>query len=296
LGDSSPKAAIAAYTMALELDDLCDGTRKTRARLYAETGQGEKALSELLAIHYPDLKGKPTLKEYMGLIKEFSWAFKLLPAQYKTKEFCYAALKLNSAVCRYIPKKYKTTELGFEVVKQNVFVCDDIPKKSITAELCLAAVRHDGWVIDFIPKEFITAELCMAAIEQGYDGAIEYMPEAKKTVDLYLESVQDWTTLFNRAPEKLKPDLARALVQKNGLFLDYVPEEFITAELCMEAVKQTPLALDLVPEQYKTEELCFAIIRQDGKSIKYIPQSFITTELYLEAEKTNNPDQIFFEY
>jgi hypothetical protein len=251
LGMDKPKEAIAAYTKAMELDPLCDGAQKSRALLYAKTGQRKKALYELLAVHYPGLKGKPTLKQYLGLIKKCSWAFKLLPAQYKTEGFCYAAVKLNSAVFDYIPKKYKTTELGFEVVKKDVFDCRNIPKKCITAELCLAAVRQDGWVIDYIPKEFITAELCMAAIKRGYDDAIEYVPEAIRTVDLYLESVKDYTTLFNRVPEKLKPDLALALVRKNGLFLDYVPEKFMTAELCLEAVKQTPLALDLVPEQYK---------------------------------------------
>ena len=63
--------------------------------------------------------------------------------------------------------------------------------------------------------------------------AINFVPEAHKTYELYL-----------------------AAVQCNGWLLLYVPEEFKTFEVYLAAVQHSGFSIQLVPEEFRTEELC----------------------------------------
>ena len=47
------------------------------------------------------------------------------------------------------------------------------------------------------------------------------------------------------------------IVKKDGYFLYYVPEKYITEELCKIAVHENGFTLTFVPEKYKTEEILF---------------------------------------
>jgi hypothetical protein len=80
-----------------------------------------------------------------------------------------------------------------------------------------------------------------------------------------------------------------------GTVLQYVPEEFKTAELCLAAVKNEGSALEFVPEALKSEEICHAAIYYGhqagmgmgrivyGSALKYVPQNLRTHEICLTA-------------
>lgn len=65
----------------------------------------------------------------------------------------------------------------------------------------------------------------------------------------------------------------------------FMPEEFKTAEVCLEAVKQSGTNLIFVPEALKTAELCTEAVKQDGGALEYVPETLKTAELCIEAIK-----------
>jgi len=51
-----------------------------------------------------------------------------------------------------------------------------------------------------------------------------------------------------------------------------VPDEFKTAEMCLEAVKKHGTALYDVPEALKTAEVCLEAVKKDGWALKCVPK------------------------
>ena len=78
---------------------------------------------------------------------------------------------------------------------------------------------------------------------------------------------------------------------KDGMALEFVPENLKTVELCLEAVKQDGWALRYVPwgqlnlNDPAMAEMCLAAVKEDGSLLKYVPENFKTVELWLEAVK-----------
>jgi hypothetical protein len=76
-----------------------------------------------------------------------------------------------------------------------------------------------------------------------------------------------------------------AKVQADGSMLRYVPEEFKTLQMCLEAVRRDGYgsAFMYVPDNHKTPELCLMAVRQSGFALKRVPEKYKTAELCLEA-------------
>jgi len=85
----------------------------------------------------------------------------------------------------------------------------------------------------------------------------------------------------------MKPEFFLAIVKRYKDALELVPEDFKTAELCLEAVKQNGYALQYVPENLKTTELCLEAVKKDGQSLIDVPILLQTAELCLDAVKQN---------
>jgi hypothetical protein len=78
-------------------------------------------------------------------------------------------------------------------------------------------------------------------------------------------------------------------VKQNGYALEYVPDEFKTAEMYLEAVKQdSRYTLQYVPDELKTAELCLIAVKEDGMALESVPSKLKTAELCLEAVKRND--------
>ena len=113
------------------------------------------------------------------------------------------------------------------------------------------------------------------------------------------------------------PEEALALVKQNPNALQIVPQEFITAEMCLiavtycgslllcvpealktpeicrAAVKETGLALECVPDELKTLALCLNAVQNIGIAIEYVPEKLKTLELCLAAARNAWSGNVF---
>lgn len=83
-------------------------------------------------------------------------------------------------------------------------------------------------------------------------------------------------------------------VQKDGMALDSVPNEFKDEEMCKLAVTKNGFALSQVPKQLRTYDLCLQSVSGDGSNgsaIDFIPEEFKTKEILLQAV-LQKPDMI----
>ena len=55
-----------------------------------------------------------------------------------------------------------------------------------------------------------------------------------------------------------------AAFQQDTMALEYIPEKFLTGEICLAAVQQNRWALQFVPEKFLTGEICLAAVQHYG--------------------------------
>lgn len=65
---------------------------------------------------------------------------------------------------------------------------------------------------------------------------------------------------------------------KNTWTLKYLPERFITAEMCRQAVTENGRSLLSVPFSFLTKELCSLAV-ENGCPVRNVPKEFLTEEM-----------------
>lgn len=96
--------------------------------------------------------------------------------------------------------------------------------------------------------------------------------------------------------EMRTPEVCKLAVQIFSLNLKYVPDEFKTPELCKLAVKDKGYNLAYVPDKLKTYELCKIAVTDNGVNIQKVPNKFKTVELCKIAMETFYDAFLFIPY
>ena len=87
-------------------------------------------------------------------------------------------------------------------------------------------------------------------------------------------------------------DVAR-MCKKNGLSLEFVPDNDKTVEMCQDACRQNGMALQFVPESFLSVELCCLSCTFNGLAIQFVPMEYIS-ELTCYVACRNNYRAIEF--
>ena len=90
-------------------------------------------------------------------------------------------------------------------------------------------------------------------------------------------------------------EVCLAAVKKNGLALQYIPNEMRDFEVCLESVNQNSNAFEhigsqqaanLTDKEYK--EICLTAIKSNANVLKFIPKDKCDFEIYLESVKKSS--------
>ena len=74
-------------------------------------------------------------------------------------------------------------------------------------------------------------------------------------------------------------DMYLALVNTNCLYLQDVPENMKTMDVCLKAVSNGGLALEYVPENMKTMDVCLKAVSNGGLALEYVPENMKTIDV-----------------
>ncbi len=71
-------------------------------------------------------------------------------------------------------------------------------------------------------------------------------------------------------------------------FIEFVPEEFLTEELCMIAIERDAFNLQFIPERFfGTEKLLKLAVTKDGETLQFVPENMHTYDLSFTAVSQN---------
>jgi hypothetical protein len=156
-------------------------------------------------------------------------------------------------------------------------------------ELIKAAFWYDPYTaaenaFDWNNAAFCAEVLWAAPIDAREEAVLERIPDDVREASQKAAEERD-----ARAPEVEDAGNAPAydewfaLAERNGAYLQFVPETFKTPELCRAAVRSNGEGLGAVPAALKTEPLCLAAVKSAPSALQYAPPSLKTPALYLAA-------------
>lgn len=148
-------------------------------------------------------------------------------------------------------------------IQENGWYIDKVKK---TPERCLEAVKQNGRTLQLVPKNLHSVALCLEAVKQNAL-AIKYVSRKIMTDDICIEAVRNDGTII--------------------AYSTYIPDEFRTKKLYLEAIKQNGKALEYVPDKYKSESFCRIAIMQNGLALEFVPKNILSKELFMLAVEQN---------
>lgn len=168
-----------------------------------------------------------------------------------------------------IPEEHRTEELLAGMLSEKPRL--DIPEEVFTDSLVDKILSmNSSCCINFVPVNFITHDRLVQAFTK--------QPKMELTRNVPVDA---WCK--NQVPDL---DLIK-LAATNGCNLEYIPEEFITREMCLEVVKEIGTRIKLVPKKLRSKEIVLeAMCSCSLSNIKEcIPVNILTRPFLIELAK-----------
>ena len=189
----------------------------------------------------------------------------------------------------------------------------NIPKAIQTEEMVLLALENEAPyatpVLKYTAKRLKTDEMCDKAVAANVLNFI-YTPEEYRTVERCFEAVSRDTgevtgerALLSAVPEKVLNgafggEIYATAVAANWRSLSFVPKEYISPKLLMDAAEAIPEGYSLCdvsyyfPRKKLTKTLCVAIMRRTGKGYDSSPPRFKKDKDVIDAAMSSYPDVV----
>lgn len=189
----------------------------------------------------------------------------------------------------------------------------NIPKAIQTEEMVLLALENEEPyatpVLKYTAKRLKTDEMCDKAVAANVLNFI-YTPEEYRTAERCFEAVSRDTgevtgerALLSAVPEKVLNgafggEIYATAVAANWRSLSFVPKEYISPKLLMDAAEAIPEGYSLCdvsyyfPRKKLTKTLCVAIMRRTGKGYDSLPPRFKKDKDVIDAAISSYPDAV----
>lgn len=184
----------------------------------------------------------------------------------------------------------ETTKTYMREVKIDGNCLNEVPEEFRTEEICRIALQNRGEALAFVPKELKTKEMCMIAFENSA-WAIRYFPKEFLTEEIFREAVKKGNTR-NIIREDVDPEDEEEIDDEeydddyDGDVIQFIPEKYLTEEMCLTAVQRKGKALEFVPKKFKTKRVCIAAVKNDiellDENSEVVPDKMLTEEMFKE--------------
>ncbi len=171
-----------------------------------------------------------------------------------------------------------------KIINTNIELFYCIPKNDLTTKLFLEAIKIDFNCCSKVPRKLVTLELYEAS-EQCYEDIYNNMINLPGYDESY--NYNDYDQYYSLTAEQAL--LSNAQIQLDAIcnvrfeIFKKLPEDVLTAEICEKAVKENTYIFTYVPEQFRTYSMYVEAIEKKIESsfVSDIPEKFKTYELYL---------------
>ena len=223
----------------------------------------------------------------------------ILPIYY-TDELIKLILDKQSSLV-HIPVRFYTPELikcAVQINGSNLGFAYSIEER--TKELCDLAFEKNTFAIIHIPDEYKTEAMCLEAVRDKknrdtLDKIIEHgIPKEFYSVKLFLAAVETNPSVLKYVPLNYRTyDVCLEAVSqcKTGECLGMVPKNLIDEKMCKIAMRNTPFAFGNIPNDMITEDMCRKAVAYDCNFLDLVPDKFKSEKLYEIAYENHTSDK-----
>ncbi|CAM4150689.1 DUF4116 domain-containing protein [Vibrio agarivorans] len=164
-----------------------------------------------------------------------------------------------------------------------------LQSEDFTLEVAYKAVSIRGDYLKFIPEHLKTRELCLMAVSRMIDAMLyvpgvhidqDFIDFAFSSDDQVLYFRDEEVLLYNQFYSALPKSLLKSwhykkLIEFNGIFLQWLPEEFIDYDTCFRALCSAGdgYLLKYVPRALIDSAICYQALQSDSEARSFIPEA-----------------------
>lgn len=233
-------------------------------------------------------------------VSENGAALEFVPDTFLTPSLVRLALSREKEdapepVLKYVPERLMDKDFFLQAVRQNGAALAYVPEASRSEDLCLTALMtaSPDLVEANVPDSLKGTVLPVVAKVRSYTenvmtGArISVVPEEYRTRAMYEESVRRDPSEYPGVPDHFRTRALRDIVLDQPEGLQYIPFGERTPEACRTAVSECPKNIRYVPDKFVSDELCVLAIEKEPMVLESLPLARRTPLLCLKAVSLN---------
>lgn len=236
------------------------------------------------------------------ILKRRPLEFRYIPIELIDSELCSLAM-VESSNLKYIPNHLKNYDMCFDAVHDIGRNLQYVPDNLMTYELCKLSVQNKSRPSLYTPRGgndefYLLAFDCNKYIRQSKSKThtskkhgllLKYSSRAP--IEIQRISIYDESYIEIDIPDFEIDRPYNEICSLGDIYyhnLEFVPEKFITFEICKMAIEISEHAIRVVPNTVQNYyKLCKLAVRKNGDTIKYIPIENLNRKLCKIAVKSN---------
>lgn len=223
-----------------------------------------------------------------------------IPRQFRTRDLCMRSLKKHPGNYEDVPEEYMDREMWAHIFKIDGMLInkEDIPAEMITQEMYEIAVIHGRLRLQHVPCNFRNATICLYTFRNqsvdSYDIG-HYVPDCVKyNKTLHYDLVSARGDFLQYIPDEDKTvDVCKAAIKQNQLSALYLPvnrEDLIPAIISLIKGKGGDEVFIYIPNCYRTREVCEVAVSKNGSLLDIVPVEFLDKEM-CDIAIANDPNE-----
>ena len=247
---------------------------------------GYSAMSTLRAVKQEYLD----TEFFKKVLPDNPYALKVAPKEVLSEELVYLAVSSGLRRREDYLVDFQSQRIIDKFFEEKVTLLSWIKEEFMTEEILKKAVMYSSKNANQIPENLLTEELCYLHVSCGFTLADI---ETKKYLSerIVKRAIQNDINEYVYLPSEFKTkELSLDVLKKDGTLLPFVPCEFTTADMWVDAIGEGVIRkerIDTIPTPFMTDETLTKLIKHDWESIKYIPKQYLTAEVCMTALEQN---------
>lgn len=178
------------------------------------------------------------------------------------------------------------------VIDNKIYGSENVLNEGIRKELGISPDKEISTVRlnDLVKRH----EEDIRLVQNDFSGKRSYpeLSKQRQTKAVTLAAIEaEYQNVLDVPLSLVDQQIADAMAARDGKALALIPNELITAEMCMNAVNNEGMALQYVPEEFYSNELFERAIENDGWALQFVPEQHKTKEIcQLALEQVLNMD------
>ncbi|MGL5549183.1 MAG: hypothetical protein ACRDD4_05770 [Culicoidibacterales bacterium] len=156
-------------------------------------------------------------------------------------------------------------------------LCLQMENESFTIQIARTLLDQDPLYMQYIPDDCLTQAMVEKAVARD-ERCGNMIPDDLMSLRAFYYAIIVYPQLITYFPEHVDEETVPYFVGVQPFVFPYLPAEFQTQQLAMQAVEIEPSVIEVIPQQYINQKLANEALSRDPHVIKWINNKYKTVK------------------